>query len=149
MNKKIEDISRGKTVMINKCTRDALISFPDMKPQYDIEYPTYKPDSVTISRLIPLITEKKVTIVLGTWCGDSKLQVPRFIKLMDVLKVNENDITFICVNGAKKAENGLIDNLNITNVPTFILYEKEEELGRIIESPKTSLENDLLLILEK
>ncbi len=135
--------------MINKCTRDELILFPEMKAQYDVEYPLYEPESAIITKLNLLITEKNATIVLGTWCGDSKLQVPRFLKLMDVLQVNEDDITFICVDGAKKAENGLIDNLSITNVPTFIVYQKNKELGRIIESPETSLENDLLLILEK
>ena len=40
-------------------------------------------------------------------------------------------------------ENGL----NITNVPTFIFYEKGVEINRIVESPIKSLEEDMLEIL--
>lgn len=149
LNQKTEDISRGKTILIDECNVEALISFPEMKVFYDVEYPAYCPDNETVRKLSPLMKGKKIIIVLGTWCGDSKLQVPRFIKLMDVLKVNETDITLICVDGNKKAESGLIDDLNITNVPTFILYQEDKELGRIIEVPETTLENDLLLISEE
>lgn len=38
---------------------------------------------------------------------------------------------------------------NVTNVPTTIIYRKGNEIGRIIESPKLSLEEDLLIILSK
>lgn len=36
---------------------------------------------------------------------------------------------------------------NIHHVPTIIVYEKNKEIGRIIESPVASLEKDLLAIL--
>ena len=149
INKKIADPSRNKTVLINECTREGLTAFPEFEERYAIEYPAYVPDSLTLDSLKPLIKEQKITIVLGTWCGDSKLQVPRFFKILDALQVSEKNITLICVDVHKKAENGLIDPLKIERVPTFILYEKGQEIGRIIESPKISLEKDLLLILSK
>ena len=56
----------------------------------------------------------------------------------------------IAVDGHKKAENGVIDGLDIQSVPTFIVYDKKgKELGRIVEHPKTTLEGDLLAILQK
>lgn len=94
------------------------------------------------------LKDKKITIVLGTWCGDSKFQVPHFLKIMDALKIKEDQITFIGVDGLKHAENGLLDNLKITNVPTFIFSDKnEKEFGRITESPTETLEKDMIKLL--
>ena len=149
INKQIEDKTRNKTVLINNCTREGLITFPEFKERYDTEYPNYNTDSLTIDSLKPLTANKKITIVLGTWCGDSKFQVPHFFKVIDELGVSEKDVTIISVDGTKKAENGLLDKLKIERVPTMIFYEKDKELGRIIESPMMSLEKDMLQILSK
>ncbi|MCU0370461.1 MAG: thioredoxin family protein [Bacteroidales bacterium] len=49
------------------------------------------------------------------------------------------------VNRDKEA--GLVEtiNYNIQKVPTFIIYRKGREIGRIIETPYTTLEKDLLM----
>jgi thiol-disulfide isomerase/thioredoxin len=147
LNKKYQDATKNKLVMINQCTRDSVTNFPEFKAMYDSQYPAYTPDSTTISKLKPLVSDLKVTIVLGTWCGDSKLQVPHFLKVLDQLQMPENSITLICVDGHKKSENGLTDNLNIVRVPTFIVTKNGKELGRIVESPKNTLEDDFLNIV--
>ena len=149
INKKIQDPSRNKEVMINTCTRAGIMEFPEFKTMYDAIYPDYKPDSITLEKLDPLLKTIHITVVMGTWCGDSKLQVPHFCKIIDALAVPEKNITLICVDGNKKAENGLIDKLNIERVPTFILSKDDKELGRIVESPRKSLEQDMLDILTK
>lgn len=149
LNQKFEDPGRNKTVLINRCTRNAIISFPGMKERYEEQYPVYHPDSSFIRKLQPLISGKNITVVLGTWCGDSQLQVPHFLKVLDKLNVPEKNVTFICVDGHKKAAPGLIDRLQITNVPTFIILEKENELGRITEQPQLIIEQDLFNILQK
>lgn len=148
LNKKMEDPNRHKEVMLNICTREAITSFEEFKASYDPNYAAYKVDSTLLKELGKVVKGKKITIVLGTWCGDSKLQVPHFLKVADALSLSEKDITFIAVDGAKKAENGLIDKMKITNVPTFIFTDKKgTEIGRITESPKETLEKDMLKIL--
>lgn len=148
LNKTIEDPNRHKQVMLNKCTREGLINFAEFKESYDPNYKSYVADSTTFDELGKLLKGKKVTIVLGTWCGDSKFQVPHFLKIMDALKIDEDKITFITVDGSKKAENGLIDNLDITRVPTFIFNDKKGvEVGRITERPTETLEKDMLKVL--
>ncbi|RZK40130.1 MAG: thioredoxin [Pedobacter sp.] len=150
INKKIEDPNRHKEVMLNICNREGLTTFEEFKASYDANYESYKPDSATVKALSKFTKGKKITIVLGTWCGDSKYQVPNFLKLSDELKFNEKDIIYIAVDGAKKAENGLIDNLNIERVPTFIFTDaKGNEVGRITENPKETLEKDMLKIFSE
>ena len=148
LNKKIEDPTRHKQVLVNKCSREGITTFAEFKESYDPNYTAYIPDSTALADLSKLLKGKKVTIVLGTWCGDSKLQVPHFLKIMDAAKIDEDKITIIAVDGAKKAENGLIDSLNITRVPTFIFTDKKgKETARIIEHPEETLEKDMLKLL--
>ncbi len=150
LNKKIEDPYRHQQVMLNQCTREGLISLEEFKASYESNYQSYTVDSTQFESLKPLLADKKITIVLGTWCGDSKFQVPHFLKITDALEFPADHISYIAVDGQKKAENGLIDHLNIQRVPTFIVFNQEgKEIGRIIERPQESLEKDLLKILQK
>lgn len=147
-NKTIEDPNRHKQVMLNSCTRDSVTSFPEFKASYDANYGNYKVDSTVVTEISKLMKGKKVTIVLGTWCGDSKYQVPNFLKIMDAAKIGEESMKFIGVDGMKKAENGLIDSLNITRVPTFIFTDKKgKEVARITERPTETLEKDMVKLL--
>ena len=148
INKKLEDQLKHKQIMLNECSREGLVEFPEFKASYDANYESYKVDSAAALQLSKLMKDKKIKVVLGTWCGDSKFQVPNFLKIADAIKVDEKNVAFIAVDGAKKAENGLLDGLNIERVPTFIITDKKgKEIGRIVESPKKSLELDLIDIL--
>jgi thiol-disulfide isomerase/thioredoxin len=148
INKKLEDQIKHKEIMLNECSREGLVEFPEFKASYDANYENYKVDSTTIASISKLMKDKKIKVVLGTWCGDSKYQVPNFLKVMDAAKIDQHKVSFIAVDGAKKAENGLLDGLDIQRVPTFIVTDKKGmEIGRIIEHPKKSLELDLIDIL--
>lgn len=149
MNKIFEDPFKGRAVMINYCSRQAVVDFPEMKEVYHTVYSSYEPDVAQIAELVLFSRDIEITIVLGTWCGDSKIQVPRFFKVIDALGISDQNLTLICTDGEKKAENGLLDHLDIVQVPTFIFYLQEKELGRIVESPQTTLENEMLNILKK
>jgi thiol-disulfide isomerase/thioredoxin len=124
-----------------------------MKPinieNYDQNYAAYEPDKELLTRLGILTQDTDITAIIGTWCGDSKLYVPQFYKLLDSIGFTESNLMLIEVDEEKKAINGSIDHLNIISVPTFIVYKQGKELGRIVESPQQTLELDLLTLLEK
>ncbi|WP_316796943.1 thioredoxin family protein [Pedobacter agri] len=150
VNKKIHDQARNKDVLINVCTREGITTFPEFKEMYDPIYAAYVPDAATMIELKKLVKKEKIKIVFGTWCGDSKVNVPNFFKVLDALQFKEKNVEIIAVDGSKKAENGIIDGLDIQRVPTFIVYDKKgKELGRIVEHPKATLEADLLEIYKK
>lgn len=135
--------------MPNESARRKLMESPEMKAQYELEYPGYQPDFAAIQDLKSLLIDKKVIIVMGTWCGDSRLQVPHFYKVLDESGVVEKDITLIFVDQTKKAADGLTDNLDIDRVPTFIITSNEKEIGRITEWPMVTLENDMVELINK
>lgn len=89
----------------------------------------------------------EVVVVFGTWCGDSKRNVPRFLKLADLASIPPERIRFYGVDRSKKSSDGVTERYHIERVPTFIFLKNGNEVGRIIESPKHSMEDDILAIL--
>lgn len=123
----------------------------DFGISYNTEYPNYKADSAQIEQISSLLqaseTEIQLTIVLGTWCGDSKEQVPRFYRINNMLKTPFQDIKVICVDRQKRAGAYDIAEFKIEKVPTFIFSRNGVEIGRITETPLVTIESDILKIL--
>ncbi|HZY26606.1 MAG TPA: thioredoxin family protein, partial [Bacteroidales bacterium] len=88
-----------------------------------------------------------IKVVMGTWCPDSRREVPRFMKVLNLWHFPVSKLTFIGVDNEKKSPVGEYVNLGIVRVPTFIVYKNNIEAGRIIENPSTSLEQDIVNIL--
>ncbi len=93
----------------------------------------------------------KLIIVGGTWCSDTQDLLPKFYitslyAAMDVNKVVE----LYFVDRDKKNPADIVSKYAITNVPVFIVLDaKGNEVGRITESVKVSIADDLLEILKK
>jgi thiol-disulfide isomerase/thioredoxin len=150
LNHKTTDTKKGNEMLIGYCNR---IGFATVNSNFDsaykAEYPVYRADEATMKQLATNLKGVKITVVMATWCGDSKEWVPRFYKIMDQLNFNYKNLTLICVDRAKKAPGTKVDDLKIDLVPTFIFYRKKVELGRIIEVPADLMEKEILKILSK
>lgn len=145
---KIIDEKSGKEMIVGKCNFNA---FSDTNYSYWFEngVKNYSPDSLTIQKLIEIKDKPEITIVMGTWCSDSKREVPRFYKILKEINYDEKKINLICVDRKKEAPNYDLANLQIKFVPTFIFYKDGNEIGRIIETPTKKLEEDILEIFMK
>ena len=146
-NKIVNDTSINHEVLIDYCDRTGLES-GEFGTYYKLEYEDY----VVNDSLVKLISKKlrkyDITIVFGSWCSDSEQQVPRFYKILDHAKFKDSHLKIIAVNRSKNTVDVKIDDLNIERVPTFIMYKKGEEIGRIIETPIDTLEEDLWKIVK-
>lgn len=126
----------------------SLLLRPPYSEWYDSEYEGYQPRHDVVEKLASMENnDLTIVIVLGIWCPDSRREVPRFMKIIDSIGFPVRQLTFIGVDNEKLSPLGDYGKLGIERVPTFIVYEKKVELGRIIENPVTSLEQDLLNIL--
>ena len=88
-----------------------------------------------------------IMLFMGTWCGDSRREVPRIYRILDAVDFDESRLTLINMDREKNSPDGEETGLNIHNVPTIILYKNSSEIGRVIESPIQSLEEDMAAIL--
>ena len=92
------------------------------------------------------IKSLSVKVFLGTWCSDSRREVPRFNNIMSFLNIN--NIEYIGLDRDKKSPSKLEKGMDIHHVPTFIIYQNGKEVNRIIETPVKSLEKDLIAIIQ-
>ncbi len=112
------------------------------------EFEAYKIDAGILSNLKKKnLSGLKMILVLGTWCHDSHQQVPRLIKLLEAIKFPMSNLEIFAMDTNKQAPGIDVKAIDVKLVPTLIVYKGKKELGRIIETPKVSLEADLLEIL--
>lgn len=115
-------------------------------------FDAYVPDQLAMDQL-KKISYRDVTIEVffGSWCGDSKRELPRALKVLSAAAVPEKQIKLIGLGGTdsiyKQSPNGEEKGKGIYRVPTFIIYRNGKELGRINEFPVYTFERDLLTIL--
>ena len=119
---------------------------------YSANFTSYEPNKEVIVQLKQM-NLKRYTIkaVFGSWCGDSKRELPRFTKLLSTISFPAENLQLIGVDDSlqvyKQAPQHEEKGLEVYRVPIFIVYKKEKEIGRIVEYPALSLEHDLLTIL--
>ena len=71
-----------------------------------------------------IIKEKVVVDCWANWCGVCKMMKPKF----EELSTKYPDIQFCTLNVDEAPK--ITSNLNITNVPTFIIYQDGKEVNR-------------------
>jgi thiol-disulfide isomerase/thioredoxin len=146
LNKTLIDSTSGKPILIGLANREAFVD-TNFAWWFDSGYKFYRPDTNTIADLKKVSKDYSITIVMGTWCSDSRREVPRFYKILDELNYSDDNIKLINVDRDKVGIDNGVDSLNIELVPTFIIYSEDKEIGRIIETPNESLEKDMSKIL--
>lgn len=93
----------------------------------------------------------EINVYFTFWCGDSKNNVPPFLKIIE--NINDLNNTDLAVNYyiVKKKPTletkYYVEDLKIERIPTFIFYRYSKEIGRIIENPKKTLIEDFLEIV--
>ncbi len=119
------------------------------KDWFESQYRDYQP-SVSGQFIGTNLEDLTVKVFLGTWCGDTKYLVPRFVKLWEALELDTKALTFVALHNKgqkyKQGPNGEEKGLNIHRVPTFIFEREGVEVARIVERTLNSLETDLFQI---
>ncbi len=108
----------------------------------------YTPKEKWLDSLRSLDMDRKLSmqLFLGSYCPDSKKWVPRYYALAPELPVANVEI--ISVDTTKKDEKGLWKAVDLKKIPTFIIYDGDNEVGRIVEKPKGRLEKNIFHILK-
>jgi len=146
INKVVTDDKTGKPMLIGETNRSAF-ELPEFSDWYTAEYNSYEPDEFFMEQINQLNDSVTVQIFMGTWCSDSRREVPRFLKMFDITDFEPNQLEIVNLNRKMKSLVRSERNKNIEFVPTFIIYELDKEIGRIVEYPIVTLESDLLNIL--
>lgn len=117
------------------------------KTWFDSTYREHVLDTLLIKQLKPLMENKDLRVFMGTWCEDSQREVPALYHILDELEYDTENLYLTAVSRNKTTPQGYEEGYNIEYVPTIIFTDGVEELGRIVEYPRESLEKDMFLIL--
>ncbi|HUO85610.1 MAG TPA: thioredoxin [Thermoanaerobaculia bacterium] len=120
-------------------------------PEYAQRKEDYQPDEAVLQMLAASVQPADhIGVYLGTWCSDSQREVPKLLKILDLLESQYGisiPVSFVALDRSKEEPADLIEERNIEKVATFIYYRGGEELGRVVETPASLLEDDLLAIV--
>ena len=119
-----------------------------LNPEWKKIYDDYVPDAQLIENLRDKAPELKADVYFAFWCEDSKNHVPVFLKIVDTLNVPAFTVNFYEVEKKATADQKFyVEDKMVEKVPTFIFCANGFEMGRIVENPKNSLLQDMMLIV--
>lgn len=132
-------------------TVDSLLQEP-YSAWFKKSYDDYQPNVDIISRLKQLpMKDLHIKIFFGTWCGDTKREMPKMIKVLNEIGIPKSQMTFIALSSGdsvyKQSKNREERGYNIFRVGSYIIEKNGVEINRIVEFPKYSMERDLWTIL--
>ena len=136
----------AEKVLVGPLTVENLFDLPNW---FGSDFLGYTPDQATIDLLPKYLKDVTIICVLGTWCEDSKREVPHMLRILQSFRDFEPArFLMIGTDKNKVSPGGESARWNITKVPTFIFLKNDEEMGRIEEAPIGTLERDMLGILK-
>ncbi|NDV16818.1 thiol reductase thioredoxin [Muricauda sp. TY007] len=142
----------GLKFLVGQINLDGLQSQP-YNNWFQNRYESYHPDETMVALFKEKLAEYDIKLFLGTWCGDSKRESPRFIKILEATDFPMEQLEIIALDYRKghykTSPTGEEKGLNIIKVPTIIFFKDGKEVNRIVESPQETLEEDIAQIVFK
>jgi thiol-disulfide isomerase/thioredoxin len=130
--------------LVGAATREQVEAVPEWV-QAEVDA---KPDAGAAQALAAVEPGAEVTVYLGTWCSDSRREVPRFWKAVDAAGGSVPfAVRYVAVDHAKKEPAGLLKQDDVRFLPTIIVRRGGREVGRIVETSPHGVEQDLLALL--
>ncbi len=144
---KIEtDSKTDPPMLVGRGVKSDILKAPFLE-WYQENSKSYEADHGLVQATSDFINGVTIEIFMGTWCGDSRREVPRFLDIIEEAGYESEIQAIAYLNRDRVNPQGDEKGKNIHHVPTFIIYRDGIELGRIVESPVESLEDDLFNIL--
>ncbi|CAM1341507.1 thioredoxin family protein [Tenacibaculum amylolyticum] len=150
LNKTITD-KKGKRMLLGKVDKKGF-KHADFS-WFQKNYEDYLVNDKIVDILGTKLKDYKIKVFFGSWCGDSKREVPKFYKVLTKAEFDNKNLALVAVDrkpeAYKASPSGEEKGLNIHRVPTFIFYKGDKEIGRIVEYPKEDFERDMLKIVQE
>ena len=97
---------------------------------------------------VQLPLDASVLVFFGTWCHDSKREVPRLLKLLETAGLSEEKLMLIGLDYRKREPEGRAALFDVQYTPTAIFLRQGVEVGRIVERPNTTLQEAIKQIYD-
>ncbi len=133
--------------LVGITNKESLLESPYSK-WFNPRYKAYQLQTMNLKKIKTLFKDVKIKVFMATWCKESKARVPILIKILDEAEFDYNNLELIAVNRRRKTPDKLEKGFDLRRIPTFIFYRNDQEIGRFVEDPRTTVEADILKILK-
>ena len=154
ISQKIFSQEINKTITVESLNKEILIGLCDKK---GLEKINFKNDYILSQKEIRILSKinrkyanKNIEFIvfIGSWCSDTQLHLPVFLTFYEKLKTDKK-LKMLALDLKKQSPENEEVEYQITHVPTFIVLYNGNEIGRIIESPKKGILEDILKIFKQ
>lgn len=124
------------------------------KTWFERYYNAYQPNEEVVKELTHALTNNdfEIEAYFGTWCPDSRRELPRLVKLLDEAKWDTSQLKLVGVDRSKKIPNASTEEkkrIQLKMIPTFIFSSENEEINRFVEYAVETIEKDVLMITQQ
>ncbi len=114
---------------------------------YRADFDRYEPDQEALAVLRSYDRDVELLAFIGTWCADCAREVPRFLKSVYLAHNPRLHVKLLALDRSLRDPGGVAEQYSIDHVPTFVVVIDGMEVGRIVETPSSTVEHDLALLL--
>lgn len=143
-----EDKNTGKPLLRGKITFDN-IKEESTCSWFEEGAEAYTPNMEVINELSKDWKNYRFVVFAGTWCEDTQDLLPKFYRTITDANIPIYAIEMYGVNRNKQSLQQENKYYKIERVPTIIIMHQMREVGRIVETVNQSIEQDILVIMQK
>ncbi len=119
----------------------------------DYSAANYTPNQEALASIKAYMEEHELNFIIfgANWClSDCATQMPKIMKLIAATGFVQDSVQIYGIDRQKTEPSGMYATYQIARVPTLIILENGNELGRVVENPKSgsTWENDIWNILK-
>jgi cyclophilin family peptidyl-prolyl cis-trans isomerase/HEAT repeat protein len=117
---------------------------------WDEERLAYLPDPEAVARLRGALGEYRIVSVLGSWCDDSRREVPRLVRVLEEVGSDAFDHLLVGVDRTRRIDDPEVAaaagvERRVDMVATIVVLDGDGlELGRIVETAERPIEQLLV-----
>ena len=114
------------------------------------EYDASEPNQAVLEKLGSAIESYRIVTVLGSWCHDSRREVPRLVKVLDRLETPVFSHEMIGVDRTRRIDDSEVASFagierTVDLVATILVFDSAGiELGRVVETAEKPIEELLV-----
>jgi len=135
-------------MLIGKFTKEDLQK-PPYESWFKSEYDNFKPSAEAMETIKNNISGYEIMVFMGTWCPDSRREVPKLLKILDEAGYDLSNLTMVGVSRSKTTPENLEEGWDLNRVPSIIFIKDGKEINRFVEYPRESIEADIAKIVSQ
>jgi thiol-disulfide isomerase/thioredoxin len=142
----VQNSEEQQGMLIGKFTIEDLQEAP-YESWFKSEYDNFKPSAEAMETIKNNISDYEIMVFMGTWCGDSKREVPKLLKILEEAGYDLSNLTMVGVSRSKTTPQKLEEGWDLNRVPSIIFIKDGKEINRFVEYPRETIEEDIAKIV--